>query len=249
MPQTEKIRKWPPPLILAIENSGMTGSVALVSGDNCIAEQSLFSRLTHSQRLLISIQRLMEECRTGWNEIDAIAASLGPGSFTGLRIGLATVKGLAMATAIPLIGISSLDGLASQFGFASMPVFPVFDARKKEVYTACFRPDGNGSLVRHGNYLVISPEKLCAAIKEPAIFTGDGVAIYGELFKEKLGERAILAPEQIYFARAANIGFLALSSFRNKDFIDPAACTPLYVRASDAEINFPAPAFSATSPT
>ncbi|MFH1217927.1 MAG: tRNA (adenosine(37)-N6)-threonylcarbamoyltransferase complex dimerization subunit type 1 TsaB [Pseudomonadota bacterium] len=238
-----------PPLILAIENSGMCGSVALVSGSNCLAEQSLFSRLTHSKRLLSSIERVMEECRVGWDEIDAIAVSLGPGSFTGLRIGLSTVKGLAMATSIPLIGISSLDGLASQFSFASVPVFPVFDARKKEVYTACYRPDGNGSMVRQGNYLVISPEKLCAKINEPAIFTGDGAAIYGELFKNELGDNAILAPEQIYFARASNIGFLALESRRNKDFLDPAGCTPLYVRASDAEINFPRQAMSAASAT
>lgn len=229
----------PRPLILAIENSGLCGSVALVSGDTCIAEQSLLSRLTHSKRLLASIERIMEECQATWENIDAIAVSLGPGSFTGLRIGLGTVKGLAMATNRPLIGISSLEGLASQFSCASVPVFPVFDARKKEVYTACFQPDGRGGLIRRGDYLVLSPENLCGQISGPVILAGDGAALYAELFKAKLGDNAILAPEQIFFPRAASIGFLALERLKNREFLDPAHCTPLYVRASDAEINFP----------
>jgi len=225
------------PLILAIENAGLCGSVALVSGSNCIAEQSLLSTLTHSQRLLATVERVLEECRTTWSELDAIAVSLGPGSFTGLRIGLSTGKGFSLATSLPLIGVPTLDGLAAQFGFTAMPVCPILDARKNEVYTALYQADGNGCMQRQGEYLVISPLELAGQISEPTLFCGDGIAVHGDLLREKLGGLAVFAPEQLYFPRAASIGFLALDRWRNKEFLDPAGCVPLYVRASDAEIN------------
>lgn len=226
-----------PPRILAVETSGLCGSVAIVSNERCLAEESLSSRLTHSRRLLGAIERIMAECELGWPDLDAIAVGLGPGSFTGLRIGLATVKGLALATTLPLIGISSLDGLANQFRYVTLPLFPVFDARKGEVYTACFLPAADGGMTRRGDYLVVPPQELCSRITEPVLFAGDGVAAYGGLFRELLGERAVLAPEQLYFPRAAAIGFLALPRWHARDFLDPARCTPLYVRASEAEIN------------
>ncbi|MBU0965137.1 MAG: tRNA (adenosine(37)-N6)-threonylcarbamoyltransferase complex dimerization subunit type 1 TsaB [Proteobacteria bacterium] len=226
-----------PPLILAVENSGMCGSIALVSGSHCIAEQSLLSKLTHSKRLLVTLDRIMAECQVTWEAIDAIAISLGPGSFTGLRIGLSTVKGLALATSIPLIGVPTLDGLASQFSYAAMPVCPILDARKNEVYTALYQTDENGSMQRLSDYLVIPAAELAAQITEPTVFAGDGISVYGDLLREKLGDHAIFAPEQLYFAKASSIGFLALSRWHKQEFLDPAGCTPLYVRASDAELN------------
>lgn len=238
MALTKKDLPPKPPLILAVENSGMCGSIAVVSGTQCIAEQSLFSRLTHSKRLLGSIEQVMAESEIKWEQLDAIAITLGPGSFTGLRIGLSTVKGLAMATGTPLIGVSSLDALASQFGFVTMPICPILDARKKEVYTALFRADSRGEINRESNYLVTAPEKLCEQIDEPTLFVGDGTEIYENLLKEKLGEKALFAPPQLYFARAASIGFLALSLWEEKNFLDTASAVPIYVRASEAEINF-----------
>lgn len=226
-----------PPLILAVENSGLCGSIALVSGSNCIAEQSLLSKLTHSKRLLATLDRVMSECQVTWEAIDAIAISLGPGSFTGLRIGLSTVKGLSLATSIPLIGVATLDGLASQFSFAAMPVCPILDARKNEVYTALYQTDESGSMQRQSDYLVISAAKLAEQISEPTIFAGDGITVHGEILREKLGELAVFAPEQLYFAKASSIGFLAQSQWHKKEFLDPATCIPLYVRASDAELN------------
>jgi len=226
-----------PPLILAVENSGLCGSIALVSGSHCIAEQSLLSKLTHSKRLLVTLERVMDECQVTWETIDAIAISLGPGSFTGLRIGLSTVKGLALATSLPLIGVPTLDGLASQFTFTAMPVCPILDARKNEVYTALYGADENGFMQRRSEYLVISAAELAGQITEPTVFTGDGITVHGDLLREKLGDMAVFAPEQLYFAKASSIGFLALSRWHKKEFLDPAGCIPLYVRASDAELN------------
>jgi tRNA threonylcarbamoyladenosine biosynthesis protein TsaB len=226
-----------PPLILAIENAGLCGSVALVSGSRCIAEQSLLSTLTHSQRLLGTVERVLEESATTWAQIDAIAVSLGPGSFTGLRIGLGTVKGFALATSLPLIGVPTLDGLAAQCAFTTMPVCPIIDARKNEVYTALYQADARGGMRRLGEYLVLPPLELARQITEPTLFCGDGISVHGDLLREKLGSLAVFAPQQLYFARAAGIGFLALDRWREREFLDPAGCVPLYVRASDAEIN------------
>jgi tRNA threonylcarbamoyladenosine biosynthesis protein TsaB len=235
-PDTKDLTRQPP-LILAVENSGMCGSIALVSGSHCIAEQSLLSKLTHSQRLLATVERVMTECRVAWEMIDAIAISLGPGSFTGLRIGLSTVKGLALATSIPLIGVPTLDGLASQFTGTAMPLCPILDARKNEVYTALYQTDDRGIMQRRSEYLVIPAAELAGQITEPTLFAGDGIAVHSGLLREKLGELAVFAPEQLYFAKASSIGFLALSRWRKKEFLDPGGCVPLYVRASDAEIN------------
>lgn len=238
MAHTKKELSRRPPIILALENSGMCGSVAVISARQCIAEQSLQSRLTHSRRLLSAIHHLLDDAELHWPQIDALAISLGPGSFTGLRIGLSTVKGLAFATGIPLIGVSSLDGLASQFGFASLPVRPVFDARKKEVYTALYRPDERGMPNRVSDYEVVSPHNLIEQITEPTILVGDGTEIYGELFRDELGEKAVIAPPHLYFPKAASIAFLALSSWEKRDFLDPATAVPIYIRPSDAEIHF-----------
>ncbi len=238
MAHTSKDMLRQAPLILALENSGLCGSIALISGSHCIAEHSQLSRLTHSKRMLSSLERLMQETETEWNEIDAIAISLGPGSFTGLRIGLSTVKGLAMASGTPLIGVSSLDGLAGQFGFTSLLICPLLDARKKEIYAAFYRSDKNGNVSRISDYLVAPPEDIIAQINEPTLFIGDGTEVYKELLHDKLGDQAIFAPPQLNFAKASSIGYLALPLWQQKHFLDPASAGPIYVRPSDAEINF-----------
>ena len=238
MAQTSKHMLRQPPLILALENSGLCGSIALISGSHCIAEHSLLSTLTHSKRMLSSLERLMHETNTQWHELDALAISLGPGSFTGLRIGLSTVKGLAMASSTPLIGVSSLDGLAGQFPFSPLLICPLLDARKKETYAAFYRSDSRGKISRTSDYLVLPPEDIIERIHEPTLFIGDGAEVYKELLQERLGEQAIFAPPQLNFAKASSIAFLALSLWQQKKFLDPASAVPIYIRPSDAEINF-----------
>lgn len=225
------------PLLLVLENSTMCGSVALVTGNQCLAEYSLESRLTHSKRLLGVVDILMNDCRVGWDDLDAIAVSLGPGSFTGLRICLATAKGLALAAGLPLLGIPSLDGLAAQLPFSSHPVCALLDARKKEVYAAFYR-NNIGKSERISDYMAVSPEKLVEMIKEPVILVGDGVELYRDLFKERLGKNALFVPLQIFQTRAAAIGLSAIGKWLNKDFLDTSAAVPIYVRPSDAEIHF-----------
>ena len=222
-------------VILAMDTSGLTGSIALVQKDRCLAEYTLFSHKTHSRRLLVDIDRLMTEAETGWEHIAAIVTSIGPGSFTGLRIGLSTAKGLIMATGKPLVGISTLDGLAHQLTHAGLQICPILDARKKEVYCGLYRPEENGSVKPTGEPMVLTPKRLAEMIDEPTIFTGDGVTIYRELLSQTLREKAVFTDGTVFFPRASTLGCLAWQAFEKKKFLDPVSAAPMYIRSSEAE--------------
>jgi len=239
MAHTEKdIRNLQPPVILALETATLCGSIALVSQNRCLGEFTLKSGETHSRRLLAGIDWLLQETGLDWTAIDAVAVSMGPGSFTGLRIGLATAKGLVMAGDAELIGVGTLDGLAAQlFATGNELICPVLDARKKEVYCGFYRCDEQGIPRLTGQYQVVSPELLCDSINEPVTLLGDGAAVYGELFQEKLPGLVRVVPVEVFFPRAASIGLLALEKWHQKDFLDPAASEPIYIRPSEAELN------------
>ena len=228
----------PVSLILALETATACGSVALVTADRCLAEYSLQSDLTHSRRLLIAIASLMDETHIGWEDINAVAVSSGPGSFTGLRIGMSTAKGLAMAAGKAMVCVPTLDGLASQFAFTDHLVCPVIDARKKEVYAAFFRCAQKGIITRQSDYMALAPEDLADMIREETIFVGDGIVPCREVFR-KLGRLALVPPAVLYYPRAAAIGLLGVVKWQQGEVLEPAAAVPIYVRASDAEINFP----------
>ena len=227
------------PIILAIENSSMCGSIALLAEGTCISEYSLSSKATHSKRLLAGIGHIIREAQFDWTDIDAIAVSLGPGSFTGLRIGLTTAKGLVMASGVKLIGVRSLDGLAAQLLTGGQLICPVIDARKKEVYSAFYRRATNGIIKKVSQTVSITPETLATGIKEPVVLLGDGSQLYKEVFAEILGDLVTFASPEIFYPRAAAIGLLALRKWHEKDFLNPISAAPIYVRPSDAELNVP----------
>ena len=227
------------PVILALETATMCGSVALVVENRCVAEFSLQTGETHSRRLLAGVDWLLQETAIERSAIDAVAVSLGPGSFTGLRIGLATAKGLAMAAGAKLIGVGTLDGLAAQFFAAGdILICPVLDARKKEIYCGFYRCDNQGIPRLQEECQVISPETLCKRIDEPVVLLGDGTEVYGHLFREKLAGLLKVAPPGTYFPRAATIGLLALAKWQGEEFLDPATAEPIYIRLSEAELLF-----------
>lgn len=223
------------PCLLALETSGTVGSVALVTPDRCVAELIIEASQTHAQQLLPAIDQLLREIQIDWPRIDAIAVSLGPGSFTGLRIGLSTAKGLSFAAGKPLIGVPSLDALASQGMGQGLPICALVDARKKEVYAAFYRENNAGEMVRESDYLALAPAALAQRINEPTFLLGSGVELYRDLLAEHLGDRALFADPARFFARAMSVGQLAIAKVRNQDFLAPTA-GPLYVRASDAEL-------------
>lgn len=226
------------PILLTIQTASPAGSIALTAGDHLLAEFSLDVRKTPTEWLLQSIEALLEKTDIKQADLDAIAVVQGPGSFTGLRVGLATAKGLSLAVGCPLLGISSLQCLAMQLPFADLPVCAMLDARKQEVYTATYRWEGG---VPHAiaAETVIAPELLLTAVSEETLFVGNGAQVYRTLIVRQLGDRAHFAPAFMNLPRAAGAAALAL-----RDWAAGRTCTadelmPNYLRPSEAELNLP----------
>lgn len=226
-------------LILAIETASGCGSVSLTRGilrdGKVLAEYTLQPEITHSRRLLGSAAAMMKALELDWPVLDAVAISQGPGSFTGLRIGMAAAKGIAMAAGIPLIGVPTLDGLAVQVTAADWPVCCLLDARKHQVYAAFYQYDEAFGPQRQGEVMVLSPEELVEKINEPTLVAGPGIEACQSLLAAHPLVR--LLPTGALHPRAATIGFcgarlLAKGAADRGDNI-----VPLYVRASEAELS------------
>lgn len=225
--------------VLAADTSTMTGSVALVEGAQVVAEWTLLSSRTHNRRLLAAIDRLLREADWRLDDLDGLAVTAGPGSFTGVRIGLSTMKGLAWAAAKRFLAVPTLDVLAAPLGLASLPVCALLDAKKQELYTAQYQPDGRGDCRREGDFQVLSPERLAAQITRPTLFCGDGWLLYHELLRRLLGDRALEAPAYFHTLRSGVLGILAGRRFAAGEKADPSTAVPVYVRSSEAELKHP----------
>ncbi|MDY0042933.1 MAG: tRNA (adenosine(37)-N6)-threonylcarbamoyltransferase complex dimerization subunit type 1 TsaB [Desulforhabdus sp.] len=223
--------------VIAVDTSTSSGSAALLDGDLLVAEWSLQCAQTHNRRLLRSIDFLLQQAGWSLNDLDGFAVATGPGSFTGLRIGLSTVKTLAWSVNKPFVGISSLDALAAPLCFAQLPVCPILDARKKEIYFALYKQIQCGQLMLQGSYCVSKPERLIERIDQPTIVCGDGWLLYRELLRSKLGKLAVELPAPYHTIRAANVGAMAMRRLQTGEAEDPMTSLPLYVRPSEAELH------------
>lgn len=221
------------PLILSFETSGETGGVALYR-ERLLGEIVLSGAETYSRRLLPAVDFLLEHLGLSLSEVSVLAVSIGPGSFTGLRIGLATVKGLALALKKPVVAVESLAALAALFPESSCPLCPVLDARRGEVYAALYRFKAQ-DLETLMPPSVLSPDVLCERIESPTIFLGEGLRVYGNFFQEKLGPKFIPAPGHLREARASSVAYLAERKVKAGEFADPETLVPLYLRPSEAE--------------
>ena len=224
-------------LILAIETATGCGSVALTrgpaNGGKVLAEYTLQPELTHSRRLLGSVTAMMVAVGISWPEIDAVAVSQGPGSFTGLRIGMAAAKGIAMAADRPSLGVPTLDALASQLIPTDVPVCCLLDARKQQVYAGWYRFTEEG-YQRIGDCAVLSVEQVLSTLQEPSLLVGPGAAAWATAL---LGHPLVrLHPSAMLHPRAAAVGFCAAARLAagEQAEVNPV---PLYVRASEAELN------------
>ena len=223
--------------VIAIETATMVGSIAILDAARVISEVTLNARATHSERLMATIDRLLSDSDLSIDDMDGIAVSIGPGSFTGLRIGLSAAKGLSYASGKPLLGIPTLDALALNMTFSSYLICPIQDARKGEVYTALYRP-GAKSPEKMTDDIVVSPDALAGMITEKTIFLGDGVNRYRELLVKQLGELYNEAPIPLQLPRASNVAMLALKRLEKGDTDDPFTMIPRYIRKSEAEIRW-----------
>lgn len=223
--------------ILGIETSTMTGSVAIITEQQLIVEQTINTKITHAERLITTIDDTLRAASLTIREIDGIAVSSGPGSFTGLRIGVTTAKSLAYSIRKPIVAVSSLDALSSQFFYTSYLICPMLDARKKEVYSACYSNSG-AKVQRVSEYMVITPANLLKGIHEPTLFLGDGVMPYRREIASTLGESAIFADAAHLLPRGSLVAKLGCDRLLAGEQDDCSALTPFYLRQSDAEIHW-----------
>jgi tRNA threonylcarbamoyladenosine biosynthesis protein TsaB len=223
--------------ILGLDTATLRGSLGIIDDDEVVAEYALQREETLSARLLPAIQTLLAEARLDLHEIDGIAVSLGPGSFTGLRVGLSAVKGLALATEMPVAGIPTLDALACNIPFTPYQICPLLDARKGQIYTALYKNRAGGFLEQVTPYQVLSPAALIEAIPhQETVFLGDGVEVCREVITQRLAEKALFAPLHLGFLRGTTVAELGLKRIRRGEADDISALVPIYVRPSDAEL-------------
>jgi len=226
--------------ILGIQASTPVSSVALFGPEGLIAEYSLAPRRTHSERLLPAIEAVLRDTNLSGGDLSGVAISVGPGSFTGLRVAVSTAKGLARGWDKPVIPVSSLEGLAHRFPAVQCPLYALLDARKGEVYAAGFR-FRNGLLQAETPERAIAPEELCREVREETLFVGEGALRYRTLFEELLSSNAVFVEgglNQLSAASIAEIGYAALQAGRT---LTPAELVPRYLRRSEAELKWKPP--------
>ena len=221
--------------LLAIDTSGRALSAAVFAAGEVLASGGVNSGRNHSLELLPLVDDLLRQNQLTFADFDAFAVTVGPGSFTGLRIGLATVKAWGQAYGKPLIGISTLDAIAAtaEAGTEQIYVAPVCDARRNEVYTALYRGGERLSPDR-----AISPAALAedlARLEQPVVLAGDALASYQQLFERELKQNFRLPAQGNNLFFAAAVARLAADQYLAGAAVDPAALLPVYLRLSEAE--------------
>lgn len=222
--------------ILGIESSSLVASAAVVENEVTLAEYTVNYKKTHSQTLLPMIDEMMRLLDMEPSAVDAIAVSGGPGSFTGLRIGSATAKGLGLALKKPLIHVPTLDAMAYGLFGASGLICPMMDARRQQVYTGIYRFEERFEIVMEQSALAVADlaERL-NALGERVIFLGDGVPVYEKQLAETLTVPYCFAPAHVNRQRAASVAALGTVYFAEGKTETAAEHKPDYLRKSQAE--------------
>jgi tRNA threonylcarbamoyladenosine biosynthesis protein TsaB len=221
-------------LVMGIDTSTTQGGVALLSGQGVICEYTLNIKATYSERLLPLIDRALQDAGITLGQVEGFAVAVGPGSFTGLRIGLSTAKGLAVVGGQPLVGVSTLEAMAWTLPFCTHQVCPILDARKGEIYSALFRHEGD-RLIRLMDDAAIAPDILLRRIQQPTVFLGDGLAVYEGLVQSQLKELAFFPPLAGRGGRPAAVAELGRRRLLRGDRDDLVQLAPQYLRPSEAE--------------
>jgi tRNA threonylcarbamoyladenosine biosynthesis protein TsaB len=222
-------------LVLGIDTTTRIASVGLVSEGRVLAEESSLAASNHTETLLPLILRVLELTRRSLAEVQGLGVSIGPGSFTGLRIALGTVKGFAYALRQKVVGVATLEALARTVTDWEGNICPVLDARKGEVYTALFHRNRDGQLKRLSSDLVASPREFFSQLDEPCSFLGDGLERYGELLQERCGPKARFLPFSSHHPRGGVIARMGWEQLRRGEEDDLGSLVPRYVRKPDAE--------------
>lgn len=220
--------------ILAVDTSALTATVAVMKNNVVVFENNITNALTHSETLMPMIDYALKSVKLSVNDIDLFAVSCGPGSFTGIRIGVSAIKALAYATGKKVYGINTLEALAYNVSYLSnIPICPIMDARRSQVYNAIYKFNTEKAEV------VVPPralsiEELCESIEEKTLFVGDGVNVYKDKIIELCGEKALFAPPHHLLQKAASIAYAA-SMVAENEYLTPEVLEVIYLRKSQAE--------------
>lgn len=227
--------------LIALDSSGLVASVAVVEDDILVAEYTIQYKKTHSQTLLPMLDEIRNMINLDLEQVDAIAVAAGPGSFTGLRIGSATAKGLSLATGKPIVAVPTVDGLAYNLYGTDKIVCPIMDARRNQVYTGIYRflwQDGECCLDIIKGQCAVSFDEIAEELNElerEVIFLGDGVPVFKDCMKEKMKVPYTFAPAHMNRQRAASIGALGSIYYAQGKVQSGAEHAPEYLRLSQAE--------------
>jgi len=221
--------------ILGIETSTKTGSVAIVSEKGVIVQYTLNIEVTHSERLMATVDRVLKDTGIVMSQFDGFAVAVGPGSFTGLRIGLSTVKGLAFATGKPVAAVPTLKALAWNLPYSAYPICPLLDARKNEVYASLYAFDGP-SLVQIFTERVVTLSLLSEQINSKTVFTGEAAYFFRTQIEQVFGDAALFAPRSATLPSAASVAEIGMDLIKKGKQADPDSLTPMYIRRPEAEV-------------
>lgn len=223
--------------ILGIDSSGLVASAAIADEKNIIAEFTVNNKQTHSQTLLPMIEKVVDMSGIELEQIDAIAIAAGPGSFTGLRIGSATAKGIGLALKKPVVSVPTLEGLAYRVSVFDGIICPIMDARRNQVYTGIYKMD-KGSFVCLSEQKAVDIHEIMEELEkydEKVIFLGDGVEVQRETIEKEFKKEYCFAPIHLSKQSAAAVAVLGEIYFNQGRAEDAAEHKPIYLRKSQAE--------------
>lgn len=223
--------------VLAVDTSSIVATVAVINEKRLVCEHILNHKKTHSEKLMPMIEEILTSSEIEINDIDIFAAATGPGSFTGLRIGVAAIKGFAHATNKPVVGVTTLEGLAYNTGVNPYLISPIMDARRNQVYNAIYLWENKELIVGQKPRALSIEELIKETIKNnrQVIFTGDGVEVYKEILETELGDLCIFPPFNQRINRASSIAEIALKKANKGETEDYSTLVPFYLRKSQAE--------------
>jgi len=223
--------------ILAIDTSTQSCSAAVVEAGSVLAEITIAGRRSHTRHLMEVIDTVLRLAGCNLTDLDGFAVTRGPGSFTGIRIGISCVKGLAMSTQKPVVGVSSLDALAHSVGESGNHICTLIDARKNEVYWARYRIE-NGLPAPEISERVSNLEEALSGIRERHVFVGSGALIHEQEIRQCLDGFACFVPGHRHMIHAPDVAALSMDRFTRGETDDINSLIPHYIRKSDAELNF-----------
>ncbi len=219
--------------VVGIETSGLIGNIAVCDGSTVVGKKTYGKNFSHGKEIVSSLKSIFNEIKWEPNDIDLIAVSIGPGSYTGLRIGVTCAKTLAYGLGKPVIDVPTLDVLVENVrDNNAKTICPVIDAKRKSVY-ACIYDRNNNENRRITDFLIISPDGLIDMLPESTLIFGDGIAPYKDIFSQK--DLTIVEDEKLGIADAANVAGLGMERYEQGIRCEINALAPLYLRKSEAE--------------